>query len=151
MRGTGRVVAAAGPGKREFLRGLGIAEVVGYDDGSWGDPVEAAIDCAGGDILGRAVAALAPGGRLVCMAAGGGALDPTALMAGELTATGLTMARFARTRPDIYAAHGRELWELAVDGRLAPSVHAEIPLAEAARAHEVIEARANRGKVVLRP
>jgi NADPH:quinone reductase len=30
-------------------------------------------------------------------------------------------------------------------------VHAEIALAEAARAHEIIEARAKLGKVVLRP
>ncbi|HEX5290638.1 MAG TPA: zinc-binding dehydrogenase [Streptosporangiaceae bacterium] len=41
--------------------------------------------------------------------------------------------------------------ELALSGRLRPAVHAEIPLAEAARAHEIIHARANLGKVVLRP
>jgi hypothetical protein len=43
------------------------------------------------------------------------------------------------------------VWELALSRRLRPAVHAEIALAEAARAHEIIEARANLGKVVLRP
>ena len=54
-------------------------------------------------MLSRAVAALAPGGRMVLFGSGGG------------------------------------------------TVPAEIPLAEAARAPEIIEARANLGKVVLRP
>ncbi|MGW7165473.1 zinc-binding dehydrogenase [Streptomyces sp. NPDC054884] len=34
---------------------------------------------------------------------------------------------------------------------MQPVVHAQIPLADAARAHEIIEARANLGKVVLLP
>ncbi|WP_443334525.1 zinc-binding dehydrogenase [Streptomyces sp. ZAF1911] len=50
-----------------------------------------------------------------------------------------------RTRP------GRQLWELRDAGTLRTSVHEEIPLAEAARAHAVIEQRRNLGKVVLVP
>ena len=59
------------------------------------------------------------------------------------------MVRVARTPP--YAEQHRELWELARTARLRPAVHVELPLADAAAAHAVIEARANRGKVVLRP
>ncbi|GGY12354.1 hypothetical protein GCM10010358_75940 [Streptomyces minutiscleroticus] len=52
---------------------------------------------------------------------------------------------------ELYERHGRELWDLARSGRLRPTVHAALPLAEAARAHEIIESRANLGKVVLLP
>jgi NADPH:quinone reductase-like Zn-dependent oxidoreductase len=37
------------------------------------------------------------------------------------------------------------------DGDLRPAVHGEFALEDAAEAHEVIESRANLGKVVLRP
>ncbi|NJC69515.1 zinc-binding dehydrogenase [Planosporangium thailandense] len=43
------------------------------------------------------------------------------------------------------------MWDLTLSGRLRPDVYAELPLADAARAHEIIEARSNLGKVVLRP
>jgi NADPH:quinone reductase-like Zn-dependent oxidoreductase len=71
------------------------------------------------------------------------------LLAGSKTVTGVAMARVARTPR--YAEHHRELWEPALDGRLRPIVHAEFPLAEAAAAHAVIDARSNLGKVVSRP
>ncbi|MET7904591.1 hypothetical protein [Streptomyces sp. NPDC005336] len=37
------------------------------------------------------------------------------------------------------------------DGRPRPAVHAEIPLAEAPKAHEIIESRTNLGKIALIP
>ncbi len=61
------------------------------------------------------------------------------------------MRRFATVHRKRYARHHGQLWELAAAGRLTTAVHAELPLAEAAKAHEIIEARANLGKVVLRP
>lgn len=111
--------------------------------------MDIALDGVGGDLLPRAVAALAPGGRLVFFNSGGGAVSTFDLLAGSKTITGLTMARFANTNRELYDRHGRELWNLALSGRLRPAVHAAIPLAEAARAHEIIEARANLGKIVL--
>ncbi|MFI0259283.1 zinc-binding alcohol dehydrogenase family protein [Streptomyces sp. NPDC017056] len=152
LRGVPRVVAAAGSAaKAEFLYGLGADEVVAYEDESWGEPADIVLDGVGGDLLPRAVAALAPGGRLVFFNSGGGTVPAFDLLAGSKTITGLTMARFAATRRELYDRHGAELWEHFFAGRLRAAVHAEIPLAEAARAHEIIEARANLGKVVLRP
>ena len=37
------------------------------------------------------------------------------------------------------------------EGKLAPDVHAAIPLADAAEAHRIIEGRKQTGKVVLVP
>jgi NADPH2:quinone reductase len=150
IRGAGRVVAAVGAAaKAGFLRGLCADEVVTYDDLDRTEPVDVVLDGVGGDLLPAALAAVAPGGRLVFSASGGGTLPAVDLLAGGKTVTGVAMARVARTPR--YAEHQRELWELARTGRLRPAVHAEFALADAAAAHAVIEARANLGKVVLRP
>ncbi|MFE3769636.1 MULTISPECIES: quinone oxidoreductase family protein [unclassified Streptomyces] len=152
LRGVPRVVAAVGsPAKAEFLYGLGADEVVTYDQESWGEPVDIVLDGVGGELLPRALAALAPGGRLIFFNSGGGTVPAYELLAGAKTITGLTMRRFATVHRERYERHRAELWELAGAGRLRAVVHAELPLADAARAHEIIEARANLGKVVLRP
>ncbi|QMU69958.1 zinc-binding dehydrogenase [Streptacidiphilus sp. P02-A3a] len=152
LRGVARVVAAvSSPTKEEFLRAQGADEVVTYDSESWGEPVDVVLEGVGGDLLPRAVAALAPGGRMVFFGSGGGTVPAFDLLAGAKSITGVSMARFSTTQRELYRRQGAYLWELALSGRLTPAVHAEIPLAEAARAHEIIEARANLGKVVLRP
>ncbi|MEV6346758.1 zinc-binding alcohol dehydrogenase family protein [Actinoplanes sp. NPDC051851] len=150
LRGAGRVVAVAGPGKASFLYDLGADEVLSYTDGPW--PQQCVVlDGAGGGAFTRGVEALRPGGRLVFYSSGGGTIDASALLAGSKTVTGFGIANLARGNPARYAAHGRELWELALDGRLRPVVHGEFPLDAAATAHEIVEARENCGKVVLRP
>lgn len=150
--GAERVVAAvSSPAKAGFLHAHGADEVVLYADGSWGEPVDVVLEGVGGELLPRALAALAPGGRMVFFGSGGGTIPAFELLAGAKTVTGLSMARFSTTRRELYERHREQLWELALSGRLRPAVHAEIPLADAARAHAIIEARSNLGKVVLRP
>ncbi|WKX73279.1 zinc-binding dehydrogenase [Streptomyces sp. XD-27] len=151
-RGAARVVAAvSSPAKAEFLRGLGADEVVSYDDESWGAPVDIVLDAVGGGLLPRAVAALAPGGRLVAYSSGGGTLSAYDLLVGGKSAIGFQMARIAAEQPDRVERWRRELWSLHAQGRLRAAVHARLPLADAAEAHGIIEARANLGKVVLVP
>jgi NADPH:quinone reductase len=75
-RGAGRVVGAVSdPAKAEFVRSLGADDVVLYGDERWGDPVDYALDAVGGDLLTPALAALAPGGRLVAYSSGGGTIQ----------------------------------------------------------------------------
>ncbi|MFF8810769.1 quinone oxidoreductase family protein [Streptomyces pactum] len=151
-RGASRVVAAAGSAaKAGFLRGLGADEVVCYDDASWGEPVDIVLDAVGGELLSSAVAALAPGGRLVAYSSGGGTIAAYDLLVGGRSVTGFQMARTAAIRPALVEGWRQELWGLLAEGRLTVSVHAELPLTEAAEAHRIIEARANLGKVVLVP
>ncbi|WDT58668.1 quinone oxidoreductase family protein [Streptomyces sp. G7(2002)] len=152
LQGVPRVVAAvSSAAKAEFLRGLGADEVVTYDQESWGAPADIVLDGVGGELLPRALAALAPGGRLIFFNSGGGTVPAYELLAGDKTITGLTMRRFSTVQRELYEEHRAQLWELAGSGRLRAAVHAELPLDEAAKAHEIIEARANLGKVVLRP
>ncbi|WP_316770538.1 quinone oxidoreductase family protein [Streptomyces sasae] len=152
VRGAGRVVGAVSdPAKAPFVRSLGAEAVVTYGDGDWDTPADYALDAVGGDLLAPALAALTPGGRLVAYSSGGGTVRAYDLLVEAKTVTGFQIARIARERPALYEQWRRELWRLFADGSVRPAVHGEFALAEAARAHEVIETRANLGKVVLRP
>ncbi|GHJ99455.1 oxidoreductase [Streptomyces sp. Y2F8-2] len=152
VHGASRVVGAvSGAGKAELVRALGADEVVVYDAPEWGDPVDYVLDAVGGDLLGPAVAALAPGGRLVAYSSGGGTVQAYDLLVGAKSVIGFQMARIARGKPELYERWRQELWRLFGEGALKPVVHAEFPLEEAAKAHAVIESRGNLGKVVLRP
>lgn len=151
-KGAGRVVGAVSdPAKADFVRGLGADDVVTYDRAEWGEPVDYALDAVGGELLTPAVRSLAPHGRLVAYSSGGGTVAAYDLLVGAKSVIGFQMALIARGRPRLYEAWRRELWELYAAGALRPAVHAEFALADAAEAHAVIEARANRGKVVLIP
>ncbi|WP_371554974.1 zinc-binding dehydrogenase [Streptomyces longwoodensis] len=151
--GASRVVGAVSdPAKADFVRSLGADEVVRYDDDDdWGAPVDCVLDAVGGDLLGRAVAALAPGGRLVAYSSGGGTVSAYDLLVGAKSVIGFQVARIAREQRELYEQWRLTLWRLFGEGALTPSVHGAFPLEAAQRAHAVIEARANRGKVVLVP
>lgn len=151
-RGAARVVGAVSdPAKAGFVRSLGADKVIGYGDESWGEPVDYALDAVGGELLTPAVAALAPGGRLVAYSSGGGTIRAYDLLVGAKSVIGFQMARIARGEPELYERWLRELWQLFAEGSVRPVVHAEFALEDAAKAHEAIESRANTGKVVLIP
>ena len=54
-------------------------------------------------------------------------------------------------RPDIRAAATRALLDHLAAGRIRPLIHARLPLAEAARAQEMLEAGEVIGKLVMQP
>ncbi|MEU1072140.1 MULTISPECIES: zinc-binding dehydrogenase [unclassified Streptomyces] len=148
--GASRVVAAVSSAdKAAFVRDKGADEVVLYGDASWGEPVDVVLDGVGGELLTPAVKALAPGGRLVAFGSGGGTVEVYDLLVGGKSLIAFQMAMLARDRPELYAAWREELWERHRAGKLRAAVHAAFPLEEAARAHELIDARRNLGKVVL--
>ncbi|WP_316742221.1 zinc-binding dehydrogenase [Streptomyces sp. MK7] len=152
IRGAARVVGAVSdPAKADFVRSLGADEVIVYGDDGWGEPVDCVLDAVGGEVLTPAIAALAPGGRLVAYSSGGGTIQAYDLLVGARSVIGFQMARIAREKPELYERWRQELWRLFGQGRLRPHVHAEFALEDAAKAHEAIESRGNLGKVVLRP
>ncbi len=150
-----RVIATAGSAaKLERARALGAHDVIdhGREDvaaqvraltGKKG--VEVVFEHVGGAVFERAVAALARNGRLVtCGATAGGqvTLDLNLLFGRHLALLGSWMGRRAELI---------EVLRFVRDGRLVPVVDSVLPLAEARRAHERIEARQHFGKVVLVP
>ncbi|MFF4787639.1 zinc-binding alcohol dehydrogenase family protein [Streptomyces griseorubiginosus] len=152
VRGAARVVGAVSDAaKADFVRSLGADATTLYGDGSWGDPVDYVLDAVGGDLLTPALAALAPGGRLVAYSSGGGTIRAYDLLVGAKSVTGFQMARISRERPELYERWRRDLWRMFSAGTLRPVVHGEFALEDAAKAHAAIESRGNLGKVVLRP
>jgi NADPH:quinone reductase-like Zn-dependent oxidoreductase len=152
VRGAARVVGAVSDlAKADFVQTLGADDVVEYGRESWGPPADYALDAVGGDLLTPALAALAPGGRLVAYSSGGGAIQAYDLLVGAKSVIGFQMARIAQKQPDLYEHWRQELWQYFASGQLRPAVHAEFPLEEAAAAHAAVEHRANLGKVVLIP
>ncbi|WP_329125447.1 quinone oxidoreductase family protein [Streptomyces sp. NBC_01465] len=150
LGGASRVVAAVGSAdKAEFVRGFGADEVVTYGQEGWGEPVDVVLDAVGGALLSPAIAALAPKGRLVAFSSGGGTIQAYDLLVGAKTVIGFQMAMIAREQPALYAAWREELWELHGAGKIRTAVAVELPLTDAAKAHELIVSRANLGKVVL--
>ncbi|MEV4430928.1 zinc-binding dehydrogenase [Streptomyces sp. NPDC049602] len=150
--GAARVVAAVSSAdKADFVRGMGADEVVLYEDTDWGAPYDVILDGVGGDLLGPAVRALATGGRLVAFSSGGGTVETYELLLRGASMIGFQMRAVAVGNPELYNRWLRELWQMHDAGTLRTAVHEEIPLAEAARAHMLIEQRRNLGKVVLVP
>jgi NADPH:quinone reductase-like Zn-dependent oxidoreductase len=150
-----RVIATAGdPAKFERLRALGAHDLVDHavEDlsarvraltGKKG--VDVVFEHVGGAVFEQSVGALARNGRLVtCGATAGGrvTLDLNLLFGKHLSLLGSWMGRRAELV---------EVLRFIRDGRLKPVVDSVIPLAEARRAHERIEAREHLGKVVLVP
>jgi NADPH:quinone reductase-like Zn-dependent oxidoreductase len=124
------VIATARPESRDFVLGLGAAEVISdLDDAR---PFDALLDCVGGDLLPQALERLREGGRAAT-------LLPPAIEDSRV--------EFIWGRPD--GSRLRELARLVDDGRLRVELEQVLPLDEAARAHELIEAGGRRGKLVL--
>jgi NADPH:quinone reductase-like Zn-dependent oxidoreductase len=154
LRGA-RVIATAGsPERAERAHGLGADEVLDHSGGDVAarvrdltgkKGVEVAIEHVGGRMFEQAVAALARDGRLVTCGATIGneiGLDLNLLFGRHLSLLGSWMGR----RDELV-----EVLEHIGAGRLRPVVDTVLPLAEARRAHERIEARQMFGKVVLVP
>lgn len=150
-----RVIATAStPEKLEKARALGAHDVVSHASPEFAKEVraltgkkgvEVAIEHVGGFVFEQAVASLAKDGRLVtCGATIGGKieLDVNVLFGRHLALCGSWMGR----RSELV-----EVLEFVRDGRLKPVVDEVLPLAEARRAHEKLEARQSFGKLVLVP
>ena len=114
---------------------------------------EVVLDMVGGDYVPRNLACLADDGRHVSIAIQRGAtaeLSIWDIMRRRLTLTGSTL----RARPEAYKALVaeellRSVWPFVRDGGLRPVIDTTFPLAEAAAAHERMEAGDHVGKIVL--
>ena len=150
-----RVIAtASGAAKLDRAKQLGAHETIDHareDLGArareltGGKGVELVFEHVGGPVFERAVSALTRGGRLVTCGATAGAkigLDLNLLFGRHLTLLGSWMGRRAELL---------EALKFVRAGKLVPVVDRVMPLAEAAEAHRLIEAREQFGKIVLVP
>ncbi|MFG1790945.1 NAD(P)H-quinone oxidoreductase [Nocardia sp. NPDC049149] len=114
------------------------------------------LDLMGAAYLTRNVDALASFGHLVVIGMQGGAVGELNIAA-LLRKWGTVHATNVRNRPAtgtgskaaIIADIRRQLWPLVADGSVVPVIHAELPIAEAAEAHRLLESGEAFGKVTL--
>ncbi|MGW4636375.1 NAD(P)H-quinone oxidoreductase [Nocardia sp. NPDC004415] len=134
-----------------------VAEMAAQPAPGGGAGADVILDNMGAAYLQRNVEALAPHGQLIVIGMQGGVtgeLDLGAL----LRKWGTVQATNLRGRPrvgvgskaEVVAAVRAELWPLVAAGEVVPVIHAELPITEAARAHELLDEPTTFGKVVLR-
>ncbi len=158
-----RVIATAGgPQKVAMLQALGVWHAVDRHAEDFvevvnacteGRGVDVVLDNVGGPYVARNLAAMAMGGRHVSLSFLQGArieLDLQVLMRKNLSLTASTL------RPKSHAEKARlavcirsRFLPWLASGAVHPQIHAQLPLAQAAEAHRLLEANANVGKVVL--
>ena len=137
-----RVITTASAANHDYVRKLGADQVIDYHAEDFTrvlKNVDAVFDTVGGDVTMRSFAVLRSGGRLATVAAGGSAPQSPRPDVVSL-----------RPRVDRDRAHLERAAALVLQGTVPLPEIAEYPLAEAAAAHRVSEARHLRGKLVLR-
>jgi NADPH:quinone reductase-like Zn-dependent oxidoreductase len=141
------VYATASDSKHDRLRELG-AEPLAYDDERLAElGADVVFDPVGGSVFERSLAALARGGRLVTP----GALESPNVSFNLWTVIGKGARIIGTGGASVSTEQLDQLIELAAKGELSPVIDRELPLAEAAEAHRLIEERQVFGKIVLRP
>jgi NADPH:quinone reductase-like Zn-dependent oxidoreductase len=136
------VVGTAAERNHDFLRKLGVDQVIDYDTERFEEvtqPVDVVLDPMGGDTQARSWKVLKRGGILVSIAS-----PPSPEIA---AAQGVRQA-FVFTQPN--AGQLAELAQLADSDRLKVIVETILPLSDATRAQELSQRGHTRGKIVLR-
>jgi NADPH:quinone reductase-like Zn-dependent oxidoreductase len=138
-----RVIGVASAPNAEFLRSLGVDQVIDYTHERFEDvapEVDVVLDTIGGATQERSFAALRPGGILVSITD-----TPDAALAQRYG------VRSARILVHTSSAQLAEIAHLFESGKLRVEVARAFPLVEAAEAHRLSEAGHTRGKIVLIP
>ncbi len=156
-----RVFATVGSdAKRELCESLGAERAINYHAERFIDVIGAAaggvdviLDIVGGAYLDDNTRLLNTGGRLIVIGILGGAkaeLNLGRVLTKRLVITGSTLRnRSPAFKGEIARSLRSQVWPKIEAGAIAPVIHATFPLTEAARAHEILEANAVMGKIVL--
>lgn len=150
---------AGGPEACAFVEDLGATRAIDYRTEDYlpilkeAGSADIILDILGGEHIDRHIKAARPDGRIYCLSFRQGSkaeIDMGGVMRKRLTITGSTL----RPRPPAFkAATARDLeekvWPLFAAGKLKTVTAEVFPLAEAAKAHQVLEAGGHRGKVLL--
>lgn len=157
------VIATAGSAEKvAFCRDVGADEAVDYKTQDFVAEVmrvtakrgvDVVLDTIGGDYIPRNLRCLATDGRLVMIGFLQGSkaeIDFRFMMVKRQTITGSTLRASPFERKAVLAkALEANVWPLYAAGRLRTVTHAVFPLAEAAKAHALMESSAHIGKILL--
>lgn len=157
-----KVLSTAGTNdKCSYCHDLGADVSINYRD-DWAAIVADATDKRGVDVildnmgakyLMPNVKALAPDGRLMIIGLQGGVkaeLNLNLLLTKRASVTAMSLrGRPVEQKVAICRRVREVVWPMLADGTIRPTTETRIPLAEAARAHELLESGVNVGKIIL--
>jgi putative PIG3 family NAD(P)H quinone oxidoreductase len=127
-----------------------VEEVKALTDGIGADVI---LDMVGGDYIGRNIQAAAFRARILSIAFLKGSrveVDLMPIMLKQLVLTGSTLrARPVSEKAVIARSVLDKVWPLLEDGAIAPVINETFPLAQAAKAHQLMESSEHIGKIVL--
>jgi len=163
-RSGARVIGTAGgPEKVELARGAGARDVIDYRAQSFPDEVkkltggkgvQVVYDSVGKDTFAGSLDCLAIRGTLALFGQSSGRVDPVDPQVlnqkGSLYLTRPTLAHYIARREELVERAGDVLGWIAA-GQLHVRIFQEVPLAEAAEAHRMLEGRKTTGKLLLIP
>ena len=115
--------------------------------------IDVALDCAGGELLGKCLNAMNPGGRWILVSTLGGentTIPLRVLLKKHLHLMGSTLrSRSDAEKSDILAELAGTVLPEMISGKIHPVIHEVLPMQEAAKAHALLASQKNIGKVVL--
>ncbi len=163
LRGAEVFTTVGSAKKAELSRAAGADHVIIYTEEHFKESVEAIVGTHAIDVVydGVGSATFEKGLDLLCvrgtMVTFGNASGPPPDISplilsqkGSIFLTRPTMAHYLATREEL-VGRADDLFAWVNNGKLTVRVGAEYPLAEAAKAHRALEARATTGKVLIRP
>ncbi len=130
-----------------------IAEVLKAEEEK-GRPVDVAIDCLGGEMMGRCLPYVRYGARWIMIAALAGQetkIDLKNIYVKNIRIIGSTLrSRTPSVKAQILAKLVEDVWPKVESGEIRPTIYRVLPITEAEAAHEILKRGENVGKVVLR-
>ncbi|MEZ0073699.1 NAD(P)H-quinone oxidoreductase [Planotetraspora sp. GP83] len=153
-----RVLVTAGSAEKvQGCLDLGADEGVNYREEDFAErfagQADVVLDIVGAKYLPRNIDTLKTGGRLVVIGMQGGTvgeLDLGKLLAKRASVSGAGLrGRPVDEKGVICRGVADNIWPLISAGAIRPVVHAEVPMANAAEAHRMLEAGQHIGKILL--
>lgn len=118
-----------------------------------GHGVDVAIDCLGGEIMGKCIHYLTHGARWIMIAALAGQkteIDLKNIYVRNVRIVGSTLrSRIPAVKAKILADLVRDVWPKVESGEVKPTIYKVLPITEAEAAHDILYRGENVGKVVL--
>ena len=118
-----------------------------------GHGVDVAIDCLGGEIMGKCIHYLTHGARWIMIAALAGTkteIDLKNIYVRNVRIIGSTLrSRTPETKAQILSKLVEKVFPKIESGEVKPTIHAVLPIEEAEKAHDILYQGKSVGKVVL--
>lgn len=118
-----------------------------------GHGVDVAIDCLGGEIMGKCIHYLTHGARWIMIAALAGQkteIDLKNIYVRNVRIVGSTLrSRTPQTKAEILKCLVRDVWPKVESGEVKPTIYKVLPITQAQQAQDILYRGENIGKVVL--